>query len=150
MGLFTDHADVVQHIVDKLNADHEPGDLQEVFYGDQPRIPNTPAAAVMAGQLERSMELSGAGSWYTLTFTSYIMLYHGLLADLQTLTKATDQLSSTLQATLNGDRKMVDDSGDAQAIHSFVQQSDPGFADRKALFVVHRMSHIIRSRELIT
>ena len=149
MALFTDHADVVQHMVDKLTEDHVPGDLQVTYYGDQRRIPDTPAASVMAGQLERTIELTGAGSWYTLTFTSYIMLYHGLLADLQTLTKATDQLSTTLQATLNGDRKMVDGGGE-QAIHSFVATADPGFAERKALFVVHRMTHIVRSRELIT
>ncbi len=153
MALFTDHADVVQHMIDKLTAVHitATSDLEAVYYGDQGRIPKTPAAAVMAGPLSRTIELSGAASWYDLEFTSYIMLYHGLLADLQTITKATDQLATTLVSTLNVNRQMDDSGGDAQAIHSYVTGTDPGFADRgKSLFVVHRMSVATRSRELIT
>ncbi len=151
MALYTDHADVVQHIIDKLTTDHVSGDLETVYYGDQARIPDTPSAAVMAGPLSRSIELSGAASYYDLEFTSYIMLYHGLLADLQTITKATDQLATTLVSTLLGDRQMDDVGGNAQVIHSYITNTDPGFADRgKSLFVVHRMTHVAMSRELIT
>lgn len=135
---------ITQALVDLLAAAHTTAgggadDLFKVYYGDQGRIPDVPSAAVAPGP--RSRNFNQTGLQYEIAGDLYVMVYHGLIDDLQTITKEADQLVETLEATINGARKLPTSGGDARVIHSRVSSIDPGFANRgKSLFIVHRMT----------
>ena len=139
---------ITQAIVDLLTTNHVPQDIRYMYYGDQARIPEVPSAAAMSGP--RNREFNQTGLQYEMVIVTYVMVYHGLIGDLQTLTKSTEELIESLEATLNGARKLPDSTGAAQIIHGMVSNVEPGFAERgKALFVVHRMTHTAISRHQV-
>lgn len=139
---------ITQAIVDLLETNHVPQDVRAVYYSDQARIPEVPAAAVMSGN--RGRNFNQTGQQYEMAISTYIMVYHGTVGDLQILTKDTEELLETLEATLNAARKLPDSNGDARIIHGLVSNVEPGFAERgKALFVVHRMTHTAISRHQV-
>jgi len=141
---------ITEEIRDVLETAHVSGDLKVVYYGDQERIPRTPAAAVMSGP--RTRDFNQTGIQYEIMFDTHILVYHGLIQDLATLTKTSEELVETLEATmhLTANRKLPD-SGDPRIVHGYISSVEPGFAQRgKALFVVHRMTHTSRSRQVIS
>jgi hypothetical protein len=148
MALVWESSVITQAIVDLLVAAHVPSDLKAVYYGDQARIPGVPSATVISG--DRSREFNQTGLQYEITLTTFINLYHGQVADLQTITKDLDVLAEHIEATLNTARTLNTGAGVQRIIHGHVSSCNPGFADRGgSLWVAHQLTHRSITRQQV-
>lgn len=109
-------------------------ELEDVFYGDQTLLPRLPAACVEIGSKTR--DIQGVNLMTLNTFTVYIMVYHGRVADAQVTKLQCDQKAEQIEAALHQDVRFGD-----LIINGFVQEIDPGYAMRNnSLYYTTRMT----------
>jgi hypothetical protein len=94
-----------------------------IFYGDQERIPISPAVCVEPG--EKKVELYGAGRMTEVNFVVYILTYHSELRDLESNRRDADRLAETITDLLNADAGFF-----GLAIHCFVSNVSSGYATK--------------------
>ncbi len=129
----SDVAIIVQATIDLLKGDASLG-LKDVFYGDQTGIPRTPAVTVELGGKERSYNQTGL--FTNLDFSLSIIVYHGLLADVQTIKKELDQFTQAIEDKLHADNTLG-----GLVISGLVSSVEPGTAIvGQAQFYAHRMT----------
>jgi len=121
-----------QAIVDLLKADTSLG-LNDVFYGDQTGTPNVPAATVEIGSTERAYNQTGLQT--NLTVDVSIVIYHGKLADVQTIKKELDQFAQAVEDCLHQDNTLG-----GLVISGIVISVEPGIAVvGRAQYYAHRL-----------
>ena len=97
---------VAKEIQSLLEADQVTLGLADVFYGDQSRIPRTPAACIEPGDKKR--EYVGAPRRTEVGFTVYVIVYHYSLQSIQETQNENDLLAESIETlihsnvTLNG------------------------------------------------
>ncbi len=129
----SDMATIVQATVDLLKGDASLG-LKDVYYGDQTGIPRTPAATVELG--DKAREYNQTGLFTNVLVTLSIIVYHGLLADVQRIKKELDQFVQAVE-----DKLHVDNTLGGLVISGIVTAVEPGTAVvGNAQFYAHRMS----------
>src|SRR5512139_916007 len=78
-----------------------PADLapMDIFYGDQERIPRTPAVCVEPG--EKNRELQGAPNMTSNTFDIYVLIYHNKMQEIQLTRRECDVLAYEIEKRLH-------------------------------------------------
>lgn len=114
----SDLATINQAIINVLKNDLSLG-LKDVYYGDQAAIPRTPCASVEISSSERSYNQTGLQTNRVVQIA--ILIYHGILADVQTLKKELDQYAQSVEDSLH-----VDNTLGGLVISGIVVSIEPG------------------------
>lgn len=122
-------ADLVQDIVDLLNANKKALGLSHVFYGDQEKVFGQFVACIEPGQKE--CELHSANRRVRVGLEVIIYVYSSSIKDPSSTRPKVDKLTDDIEKLLNDS---VDFSG--KVIHSYVRQVRYGYAT-KADGLVH-------------
>ena len=129
----SDMSVITQAIVDLLKGDSTLG-LKEVYYGDQGGIPLTPSATVELGNKTRAYNAIGIQT--NVVPEIHIVIYHGLVADVQKIKKDLDQFVQLVENKLH-----VDNTLGGLVISGIVTSVEPGVAVvGKTQFYAHRMT----------
>ncbi len=129
----SDMSVVTQAIVDLLQDDASLG-LKEVYYGDQGGIPHVPSATVELGDKTRSYNAIGIQT--NVVPQIVIVIYHGLVADVQHIKKELDQFVQAVE-----DKLHVDNTLGGLVISGIVSSVVPGVAViGSAQFYAHRLT----------
>lgn len=123
MALTDSLIDVTTYIEQKLEANKATLGLQDVFLGDQDRIPRTPTACVEPGG--KTQSLDGAPRRVAIFMEVYVILYHTEVRDVQQNVKEATQLAEATADVIHQD----DDLG-GSVIHNYVTDSQPGYVSR--------------------
>ncbi len=138
----SDMAVITQAIVDLLKGDASLG-LKDVYYGDQGAIPRTPAVTVELGN--KSRDYNQTGLMTNVVPDIQIVVYHGLIADVQKIKKELDQFIQAIE-----DKLHVDNTLGGLVISGIVSSVEPGVAVvGKAQFYAHRMTWTAMIKERI-
>ena len=124
--------------------------VQDVFYGDQNRIPRTPAICVEAGEKER--ELNGAPRRTLVDVTLYVLIYHGAIQSVQLNLEEVDSLAEEVESLIHQDPQFIDPNDasgfPAQVIHSLVTRVEAGYQMRSnTIFRATRLTVVARVQE---
>lgn len=148
MALIWKSSVITQAIKDLLEEAHVPNDLKAVYYGDLSLIPTVPSCSVVSGIRNRNFNQTGLQ--YEIELTTYITIFHSLVADTQVLHKDLEELAELIEQTLNLARLLPDSGGAQRIIHGRVSSVEPGFASRgTSLFMAHRLTHSAISRQQV-
>ena len=129
----SDISAIVQATVDLLKGDVSLN-LKDVYYGDQTGIPKVPSATVELGGTDR--EYNAIGIQTNLLVTLSIVVYHGLLADVQKIKKQLDEFTQGVE-----DKLHVDNTLGGLVISGIVTGVEPGVAVvGQSQFYAHRLT----------
>jgi hypothetical protein len=95
-----------------------------VFYGDQERIPVSPAVCVEPNV--KKSALYGAGRMTEVALQVYVMVYHSELRDVGSNRKDADLLAETITDLLNSQANFY-----GNAIHCFVSEVQSGYSQKQ-------------------
>lgn len=98
--------------------------VQDVFYGDQNRIPRTPAITVAASQKTR--ELAGAPRQMMNNFEVFVNIFFSNVRDITLNHREADQLAEEVEAKIHEDITF-----NGRVINSFVALNEAGFLNRE-------------------
>lgn len=123
----TDRTSVIhQAHFDLVEANKVGLGIADVWYGDQARIPRTPAICVEAGAMDREPAgVTGKGNTEN-TFRIYHLIYVGRVQDVQVNVKQAQELSEALMDLLHVDMRLG-----GLVLYGYVRTIEPGFV-RKA------------------
>lgn len=114
--------------------------LADVFYGDQERIPRTPAACVEPGDKRRS--LNGVPRRTLVDITIYIIVYHYRIRDPQDIREENDLKAEAIETLIHTDCRLG-----GYVIDSMVTSVESGFqAKGNSLFRASRLTIGARSQ----
>lgn len=97
--------------------------VRDVFYGDQKRIPTTPAITVAPGQKTR--ELAGAPRRTSNNFEVYVNIFFSDVRSIEVNHKQADQLAEAVEALIHQDIVFG-----GLVINSMVVLNEAGFLNR--------------------
>lgn len=97
--------------------------VQDVFYGDQKRIPRTPSITVAGSQKTR--ELAGAPRRTLNTFNVFINVFFCDVRDTEVNHRASDRLAEDVETLIHADITLG-----GLVINSLVALNEPGFLNR--------------------
>lgn len=125
MTLATKLSEVCDALVFKLEvAAPELGIADKgVFYGDQARLPVSPAVCVEPN--EKRTNLYAVGRMTEVTLSVYILVYHSDVKDVASNRRDADILAEDISDLLNADAKL-----DNTAIHSYVTNVQSGYSTK--------------------
>lgn len=123
--------------------------LQVVYFGDQARIPITPAACVEPGGKRRV--LNGLPRRTEVTMQCYVIIYHYNLKSPQDIREDVDDQAELIEAFLHMDAQLRDVSQVPRVIDSMITDIDSGYStkSRNSLFRASRLTFEARSQVLL-
>lgn len=124
MADLTDKISVVSQAVHDLLEENKVGlGLADVWYGDQEKLPQTPAACVEAGTKTR--DLNGSPRRTQVIMEVFIIVYHERVSDSEENQKKSELLGEAVEDLLHQNEDL---SG--LVIHSMVISNEPGYVVR--------------------
>lgn len=90
---------VAQAIKDYIESQKEVLNVAQVFYGDQRKIPNSPAVCVEPAIVDRP--LTGTSYQTTNTFTISIIVYHTSLEGIELILERADEIAEGVADAIN-------------------------------------------------
>jgi len=121
--------------------------LQDVFYGDQMRIPRTPAACVEPGSKQR--ELSGLPRRVSNILTCYVLVYLYKLQSAEDIREADDSLAEAIETFLHADAQLKT-AGEPTVLDSMVTSIESGYQQKgNSLFRAARITFQATSLTLL-
>lgn len=135
MANLTDRLDVLcEDVFSRLTASKVAIGLEDVWMGDQERVPRTPSAAVEPGP--KSRDYNGAPRRFLVTMDVYVMVYLEKVQAASTNVRASMKLTETVEEVLHANAQLG-----GLVIASYVYQNEPGFAERdKTMFRASRIT----------
>jgi hypothetical protein len=134
---------VSKYIETMLSSNAVALNLEDVFYGDQQRIPRTPAACVESGEKRRA--LKGAPRMTLVDITTYIIVYHYKLKSVQEIREDNDLLAEAIETLVHSDCKLG-----GYVIDSMVTSVESGYQMKgNSLFRASRLTIEARSQVLL-
>lgn len=126
MPLVTKLSEVCDKLVLVLEGEAENLGIAEggIFYGDQERLPVSPAVCVEP--YTKKAEVYGAGRMTEVNFLVYILVYHSEIRDLSTNRRDADRLAEAIADLLNSVANFYE-----MAIHCFVSESQSGYSQKQ-------------------
>jgi hypothetical protein len=122
----TDRVDTITLAVQdklELNMSALPGNVQDVWLGDQDRLPRTPCLTVEPGNKVR--EYNGAPRRFSVSQDTYVVCYVECVQSAKDNVELLMQVSEGVEEVLHSDAQL-----DGLVVSSFVVQTEMGFADR--------------------
>jgi hypothetical protein len=98
---------------------------QDVFYGDQDRIPRTPAVCIEPGDKTRT--LTGAPNMTTNEFEVFILVYHDKVEDVQAIRQEVDVLAYEIEKYIHKDLQLKNGTSNPALIYGFVRANESGY-----------------------
>jgi hypothetical protein len=115
----------IETIVDAAKATFRVPVL-DVWYGDQDRIPRTPAICIEPNEKNRT--LAGLPNMTENEFQIYIMVYHNKAQDNQNTRLECDQVAFDVEKLLHQDLQLTaGNPSDPMMIHGFVRSNESGY-----------------------
>lgn len=115
-------------------------DTNDLYYGDQERIPRVPSVCVEPGTKTR--ELEGVPQTTRNTFVVYVLVYMAG-PELMAVRKQCDEIGEAIETVLHQDLQLLnglpESSANETVIHGFVQSFESSYALRPGLFRTVRM-----------
>lgn len=123
--MITTLSEACRDIVSNMTARAESLGIAEggVFYGDQVRLPVSPAICVESN--EKRVALYGAGRMTDIVLSVYILVYHSEVRDIESNREDADVLAEAICDVLNADAKFGD-----KATHSYVTNVQSGYSTK--------------------
>ena len=118
-----------------------------VFYGDQLRVPVTPALCVETGEVEREGNYIGSGGMRKVDVNMDInlLVYHSKVTDTETNRRDLDQMLDRIEDFIHADMHMED-----QVLWSLCTRIEPGYLTRDGSTMrAGRIVITIRSQEML-
>lgn len=137
---YTDSIPVLnKFLVNKFEAKKADLGIADVYYGDQERIPRTPAVCFEPGEKDR--ELNGAPRRTKVDITLYCLVYHNPVKAVSSIREEDDLLAEAIETEIHADRQFLDETGDPQVIDSMVTSIESGYQQKaNSLFRVSRLT----------
>jgi hypothetical protein len=117
--------DVTDYIYDLLTANKTGLGVQDVWYGDQKKLPKTPALCVEPGTKER--QLVGAPRQAQVILKVYVIAYSTSVRDEQVNRLEADEIAEGVENLLHSDAQMG-----GLVVHSMVTAFESGYVVRGA------------------
>jgi hypothetical protein len=114
---------MAQYLHDLIAANQVTLGVQDVFYGDQVKIPRTPTVCVESDLKNRT--LSGTARKVDLTMTCFILIYGSAVAEVQSKRKAVDVLAESIEGLIHANSTLG-----GNFIHSFIPTMQSGLANK--------------------
>lgn len=111
------------YFFDLITAQKAPLQIQDVYYGDQLKIPRTPSVCVDSDN--RNREINGAPRRVANVLSAFIIVYHSPVQDVQKTRKDVDLLGEQIEALVHADPQLG-----GIVIHSLVTQYQSGYATK--------------------
>lgn len=103
------------------------GPLGSLFYGDQDKLPTTPAVCVEAGTTSRTSV--GAQRLTTHNHECFILVYHSKVQDVETNKLESEQIAEGIAKELDRNPFLVGPNGEeGVVIDGYCSRIDPGYA----------------------
>jgi hypothetical protein len=135
--------EVAQYLEDLLQEYSRALDLKDVFYGDQDRIPRSPAACIEPGDKRR--ELAGIGRATKVVMTCYIIIYHGEVTTVRDNRRENDLLAERVETIIHSKPTMDD-----KVIDSLVTSIESGYQLKtRTLFRATRLTIEAQAKTLL-
>jgi hypothetical protein len=118
--------------------------IQDIWYGDQDRIPRSPAVCIETG--EKTRELNGAPRRTLVSLPIYLLVYHNALE-----AGANDQRlkNDTLAEAIETELHNHEDLG-GLVVHSYCTALEPGYQrKRDALWQVTNITFVATSQVML-
>jgi len=142
----TDNAVMCRFLVDKFEKVKADLKLQDVFYGDQRKIPRTPALCVEPG--EKTRELNGAPRRTSVTMTNYLIVYHNPVTSASVIREEDDQRAEAIERFIHADPHFVDENNEDQVIQSLVTSIESGYQQKEgSLYRASRLTVEAQTQE---
>lgn len=104
MTLTASLADVADTLYDKFEVAKQSLGIEAVYYGDQNRLPVTPALCVEPDGKQNT--LKSAFRVISIEFKVYLLLYHGAVTSPQDNRRAADALAEQVETLIHADRTL--------------------------------------------
>jgi hypothetical protein len=122
-----------QALVDKFTANAVSLGIQDVFYGDQNKVPRSPAVCVEPN--DKGRDLVGAPRYTETILSVYVIIYHAVVQDEQVTRKQADLFAEAVEDLIHLDPQLG-----GLVIHCMVTSSQSGYAVKaRSLFRATRM-----------
>lgn len=145
MPLHDSYVQLAKDVQLRMEANMVTLGLQDVFYGDQSRIPRTPAVCIEPGGKERV--LNGMPRRTDVTLTVYLLVYHYQLTGPEAVRENNDNLAEDIEAVLHLDAQFRDVGGAPTVVDSMVRNIESGVqAKTNSLFRASRLTFEARSQ----
>jgi len=143
MALLTEMSELCDMLIALFIEEAEGLQVEEagIFYGDQERIPTSPAICVEPD--DKKSDLYGAGRMTEVDFVVYILCYHSELRAIQSNRRDADRLAERVTTLLNSNANFY-----GRAIHCFVSANSSGYATKQNnTFRANRITFNLKSQE---
>jgi hypothetical protein len=145
MPLTDSYVDLAKDVQTRLEAAAVSLGLTAVYYGDQDRIPTTPAACVEPGDKDR--ELNGMPRRTEVEMTVYVILYLYNLKSPEEIREDVDTIGEAVESLLHTDAQLRGVGGEPTVIDSMVRRVESGYQQkRNSLFRATRLTFVARSQ----
>ena len=143
MTLTDSLVDVTDYLKDLMEAHKADLGLEDVWYGDQNKLPRTPCVCIEPGSKTRT--LTGAQRNTEPTFEVYLIFYFGKIQDEQVNRRDCDLLAEAAEALIHAQRTFGD-----TVVHSMVTSIESGYSQKDSTIVMSsRMTVTAYSRKLL-
>lgn len=124
-------SDIAKRIFDLLDAPANKlallGAYGAVFYGDQDKLPQTPAVCIEAGTSSRALQ--GAPDTVLVDHECYILVYHSKVQSVELNKRESEAYAEAIVAFLDPNIQLRNTSNaDPIVIHGFCTGIDPGYS----------------------
>lgn len=127
----------------KLDDNKSYIDVQDVYFGDQERVPRTPCLSVEPGN--KSREYNGAPRRFQVTLDTFIMVYVEKIQDMAANTRLVLAIAERVEEVLHADSTLG-----KRVISSFVAESESGYATRdRTLLRAARLTFRATSQKML-
>lgn len=139
MAYIDSYASFAKITHDLLETNKAGLNLQAVYFGDQARIPVTPAACVEPGGKRRA--LNGLPRRTEVNLTCYVLVYHYRLATVEEIREDLEFHAEQIETFLHGYPQLVDIAGSPRVVHCMITDIDTGYSTkRNSLFRASRLT----------
>jgi hypothetical protein len=144
----TDSAVIVADWVIQRITDHQADlGLQDVWRGDQSKLPRTPCVVVDSGPKTRVIQ--GAPRMSKNELTLFITVYYGVVRDTQLNVRDADVLGESVELLLHEDPTLGKDPNQL-AYHSLVTAVEPGLANKGGtLYRGTRLTFVVYTKTML-
>lgn len=118
--------------------------IQDVWYGDQDRIPRTPALCVEPS--DKARDLEGVPNMTRNEFEVFLLIYHNKAQDNQDTRLEVDQIAEQVEDFLHTDLQLVV-AGNPLIIHGYVTRIESGMQYKQGtLYRAARITYYARNK----
>lgn len=123
MTLATTIPEIAEALYNKLDVNKEALGIEAVYYGDQNRLPVTPAVCIEPDS--KTNTLTSAFRKVSLDFKIYILLYHSQVSSPQDNRRSADALAEAVETLIHADKDLG-----GLVIHCMIDEVASGYVTK--------------------